>query len=49
MPRGRSLKTPCRKRTKRNCKIAKKSCTYASGSQRSFCRKRKNRTHKNHK
>ena len=46
MARGRKIKTPCRKRTKRHCKTAKKSCTYASGTQRRFCRKSHNRTRK---
>lgn len=33
-------RTTCRGRTKKTCKSAKKSCTYASGSKRSFCRKK---------
>ena len=31
----------CRKRTKRSCKSAKRSCSYASGTKRQFCRKRR--------
>lgn len=46
MARGRKLKTPCRGRKRKTCKTAKKSCSYASGTQRSFCRKRKNGTRK---
>ena len=32
----------CRGRKMRNCKSAKKSCRYASGSKRKFCRKIRN-------
>lgn len=30
----------CRGRTKKACSSAKKSCKYASGTKRNFCRKR---------
>ena len=43
MPRGRKLKTPCKKRTLRKCKSADKSCEVASGKKRTFCRTRRNR------
>ncbi len=33
-------RTTCRGRTKKACSSAKKSCKYAKGSKRSFCRKR---------
>ena len=33
-------RTTCRGRAKKNCKSAKKSCKYASGPKRSFCRKK---------
>ena len=32
---------PCKGRKSRNCKTAKKKCLWASGTKRSFCRKRK--------
>ena len=43
---ARRIRTPCRGRTMRRCKTAKKSCSYASGTQRRFCRKRRNGTSK---
>lgn len=46
MPRGRKIKTPCRGRIRRKCKTAKKSCSYATGTKRSFCRKSHNKTRK---
>lgn len=36
-----SLSTPCKKRSARSCKRAKKSCTYVNKT-RKYCRKRKN-------
>lgn len=39
---GGYKRVTCRKRTAKKCKSAKKSCSYARGSQRSFCRKRRN-------
>jgi hypothetical protein len=42
MPGGRRIRTPCRGRTRRMCNKAKKACLYASGTQKRFCRKRKN-------
>uniref|UniRef100_A0A6C0I4P2 Uncharacterized protein n=1 Tax=viral metagenome TaxID=1070528 RepID=A0A6C0I4P2_9ZZZZ len=42
MPRGRTIKAPCKGRKSRSCKTAKKTCKWASGSQRSFCRKSRN-------
>lgn len=43
---GRKMKTPCRTRNKRGCKRAKRHCASItrknkSGSQRTYCRKRK--------
>lgn len=35
------LKTPCHGRKRRTCRKAPKSCVYASGSTRSYCRRRK--------
>lgn len=32
----------CRGRTRKSCKTAKKSCTYASGTKRKFCRRKRN-------
>ena len=46
MPRGIKIKTPCKKRTMRKCKDARKSCKFASGPMRRFCRTAKNRTKK---
>ena len=43
------IKTPCRGRKVSKCKSAKKSCSYAKGSQRRYCRKRTNKTRKNTK
>lgn len=43
------IKTPCRGRKVSKCKSAKKSCSYAKGSKRSYCRKRANKTRKNSK
>ena len=40
------IKTPCRGRKLAKCKSAKKSCSYAKGSQRRYCRKRSNNTRK---
>ena len=34
-----ALKKPCRGRTRRTCKRASRSCKYASGVKRSYCRK----------
>lgn len=31
----------CKGRNRRKCGTAKKSCSYASGTKRSFCRKRR--------
>ncbi len=42
MPGGRKIKTPCRGRTRKTCKKASKSCLYASGTKKRFCRKSKN-------
>uniref|UniRef100_A0A6C0I434 Uncharacterized protein n=1 Tax=viral metagenome TaxID=1070528 RepID=A0A6C0I434_9ZZZZ len=42
MPRGRTIKAPCKGRKSRSCRTAKKTCKWASGSQRSFCRKSRN-------
>ena len=42
----RSIKTPCRGRKARKCKSASRSCSYATGTKRRFCRKRKNITRK---
>lgn len=33
------LKKPCKGRTRRTCKRASRSCKYASGPKRNFCRK----------
>jgi len=41
---ARKIKTPCRKRSLSKCKTAKKSCSYARGAKRRFCRTRKNKT-----
>lgn len=46
MARGRKLKTPCKRRTIRKCKSARKSCKIARGSQRTYCRTAKNRPRK---
>ena len=46
---ARKIKTPCRGRKQTKCKTAKKSCSYARGSKRRFCRKRKNATRKSTK
>lgn len=43
------IKTPCRGRKVSKCKSAKKSCLYARGSQRRYCRKRSNNTRKKYK
>ena len=40
------LKTPCRGRKLSKCKSARKSCSYARGSKRRFCRKSTNKTRK---
>lgn len=33
----------CKSRTQKACKTAKKTCRWASGSKRSFCRVKRNR------
>ena len=40
--RGRKIQTPCKRRTKRACTRAKRSCSYATGKVRKYCRTRKN-------
>lgn len=40
------LKTPCKRRTMRKCKSARRSCKVASGSKRTYCRTAKNRRRK---
>jgi len=42
------LKTACRGRKRKACMSARKSCKYASGTKRRFCRKRRS-TRKNMK
>lgn len=32
----------CRGRARKTCKVAKRSCLYASGTKRQFCRKKRN-------
>jgi hypothetical protein len=44
---SRPIKTPCRGRKLTKCKRAVKSCSYARGTQRRYCRKRRNGTRKN--
>lgn len=39
-------RAPCKGRKSRTCKTAKKKCLWASGTKRSFCRKRKTRRHR---
>ena len=36
----------CRGRKNKSCRTSKKKCLWASGTKRSFCRKRKTRKHK---
>ena len=44
----RKLKTPCKGRTLRKCKYARKSCKITSGTvRRKYCRKSRN-TRRNH-
>ena len=43
MPRGRKIATPCKKRTLKKCRDAKKSCTIARGPKRTYCRTAKRR------
>ena len=38
-----NLKYPCRKRTVRRCKWAKKSCRVVDTAKRTYCRKTRNR------
>lgn len=39
---AQKLLTPCKKRTRRRCLTARKSCKYASGTKRKYCRKSRN-------
>jgi len=36
---------PCKGRKNKTCRRAKKTCRWASGPKRSFCRKRRTRRH----
>ncbi len=40
--KGGYRRATCQGRSLKKCKTAKKTCKYASGTQRRFCRKRKN-------
>ena len=42
LTKGGYRRANCRGRTAKKCKSVKKSCKYARGTQRTFCRKRKN-------
>ena len=39
---GGYRRVTCRGRTLKKCKTAKKTCKYARGSQRRYCRKQRN-------
>lgn len=39
---GRKIQTLCKKRTKKRCLQARKSCKYASGKTRKYCRRSRN-------
>lgn len=36
------IRTSCKGRKRRTCKQAPKSCSYASGTKRRYCRKKRN-------
>lgn len=42
----RKKQLPCKKRTYKSCKTARKRCKWAQGESRAFCRKSKTRRHR---